>query len=315
MACLCACSGRSGGTSAKTGARDQHEDEHAGKLKIGGRKYVYDDSIKSYLVIGTDYSGNEDAKGDEYVGSLADFLAVIIVNRTKKLCGVVEINRNTITDVNIIDRYGDGEALAVEQICTAHWYGGSKRMGCRNTEKAVSRTLGNLPIDGYYSLSLADIPKVNHVLGGVDVTVEDDFSKTDPSLKMGKTVHLTDEQALHYLQGRMEVGEGDNLSRMRRQETYLKAVLEKVSGDDGDYAMAVWDALEDDAVTDLNDRDISVLRKAYSEYQNKGFFMPEGETTEGETLRDGVMYEEFYMDDESLAKQMVLLCGLEPMTE
>lgn len=303
------------GTSAATGAHDQHEDEHTGKLKIGKQKYTYDDTIKAYLIMGTDDSGNEEEKGDDYVGSMADYLAVIIMDKTKETCGVVEINRNTITDVNIIDQYGDGEALAVAQICIAHAYGGSKWMSCQNTVRAVSRVLGKLPIDGYYAVGMSDIPKVNHAVGGVEVTIRDDFSQTDPSLVMGKTIHLSDEQAFHYLHDRMNVGGGDNIARMERQETYLKAVLEKASGDDGAYAMAIWDALEDDAVTDMSDRDISALQNAYSAYRNEGFFSLEGDTIEADTFHNGRLHEEFYPNEEFLADTLTDLCNLSPMVE
>ena len=288
------------------------QDEPVTVLRLNKKKYACRDNIKAYLIMGTDYSGNEDARGDDYQGSLADFLAVIVVNRTQETCGVVEINRNTITDVNIIDQNGDGEALAVEQICTAHWYGGNKRMSCRNTERAVSRLLGKLPISGYYSIGLAEIGRLNHAVGGVAVTIEDDFSKVDSSLVMGDTITLNDEQAVHFLQGRLDVGDGANESRMRRQEQYLKNLLDKTAGDQS-YAEAVWNALDDSAVTDISDRDISVLMDAYSSYDNKGFLAPMGKTVLGDTLRDGELHEEFYADEDSLTGILVELCHLEAL--
>ena len=58
-------------------------------------------------------------------------------------------------------------ATAEQQLCTAHWYGGTDEIGCQNQVKAVSDLLGGLPISGYFSLGLDDIPELNHAIGGV----------------------------------------------------------------------------------------------------------------------------------------------------
>ena len=51
------------------------------------------------------------------------------------------------------------------------------------------------------------------------------FSQSDSSLKMGETVTLTDDQALHYVHDRMNVGDGTNVCRMRRQKEYNRRTL------------------------------------------------------------------------------------------
>lgn len=50
-------------------------------------------------------------------------------------------------------------------------------------------------IDGYAMVNVGAVSVVNDMVGGVTVTIEDDFSEVDPTLKMGETVTLMGEQA------------------------------------------------------------------------------------------------------------------------
>ena len=68
-----------------------------------------------------------------------------------------------------------------------------------------------------------EIAQLNHVIGGATVTIEDDFSDVDSSLVQGETITLTDEQAYNFLSARMNVGDGENESRMRRMEIRRRA--------------------------------------------------------------------------------------------
>ena len=52
-------------------------------LYLGDEIYELNNNIESYLIIGTDNSGNEKAEGtDEYRGSMADFLLLLVINKT-----------------------------------------------------------------------------------------------------------------------------------------------------------------------------------------------------------------------------------------
>ena len=137
----------------------------------------------------------------------------------------------------------------------------------------VSNLLGGLEIDGYYSVGMDEIAQLNHVIGGATVTIEDDFSKVDPSLKMGEEITLTDEQAYHYLQARMEVGDGENESRMRRQRTYMEAVYDKVIDrvkSERNFLEDITDTLGDSVTTNMNGEDFGQIRDVFREGRELG---------------------------------------------
>ena len=283
-------------------------------IDLDDLEYSVKDKLKCYLFIGTDHSGNEDAKDESYQGSMADFLLVAILNKTKGTYGFIQLNRDTITDVPIIDELGDTLGSSEEQLCTAHWYGGSRQQSCLNTVEAVSDLLGGLEIDGYYSIGMDEIAQLNHIIGGATVTIEDDFSRIDPTMEKGKTITLTDQQAVYYLQGRMDVGDGENTSRMRRQRTYMEAVYDKVIERvraEKRFLEDITDTLGESVTTNMNGEDYARIRDLFRNGKSLGIQSPEGETMLGTKLEDGLEHTEFYMDSASLAKIMIRQCNLE----
>lgn len=283
-------------------------------IDLNDMEYATSDNLKSYLFIGTDHSGNESAKDESYQGSMADFLLVAILNKTQKTYGFIQLNRDTITEVMILDNDGEITGSSQEQLCTAHWYGGSRQQSCRNTVDAVSELLGGLSIDGYYSVGMDEIAQLNHIIGGATVTIEDDFSKVDPSLVKGRTITLTDEQAYNYLHARMGVGDGENESRMRRQRTYMEAVYDKVIDrvrTEKSFLDDITEMLGDCVTTNMDGDDFGQIRNVFRDGKDLGILVPEGETTVGARLDDGLDHTEFYMDEDSLAKIMIPLCNLQ----
>ena len=159
-----------------------------------------------------------------------------------------------------------------------------------------------------------EITQLNHVIGGATVTIEDDFSKVDPSLKMGEEITLTDEQAYHYLQARMDVGDGENESRMRRQRTYMEAVYDRVIDRvkaEKNFLEDITDTLGDAVTTDMNGEDFAQFRELFRTGESLGIQVPEGETMIGQKLEDGLDHSEFYMDEASLADILTDMCRLE----
>ena len=98
-------------------------------LTIDGNEYLFSDDIDTYLIMGTDLSGNEDCNnnngyGSKYRGSMADYLCVVVVDHTTKSYSRIEVNRDTMSKVKVY--YSDSDEYAYSQtmqICCAHWYG------------------------------------------------------------------------------------------------------------------------------------------------------------------------------------------------
>jgi len=245
-----------------------------GKIKLNGNKYEYYHDFENYLLIGTDATGNN-KNGADYQGSMADFLMLVIVDKTENTYSFLQFNRDTMTEVALIDHNGEGEATANIQLCTAHWYGGNREQSCENTVKSVKKLLGGIQIDGYYELNMSEIPKLNSMVDGVTVTLEDDFSKKYPKMKKGATINLDDEQAYAYVHDRYGVGDEENTSRMKRQQQYMtgffKKLQEKVKANPN-YANEVFESLQDVSTTDIAIGKISNISNIFASGTDKGIF-------------------------------------------
>lgn len=282
-------------------------------IKLHKKTWKFAHPVQTYLFIGTDKSGNEDAEGEEYHGSMADALMLVVVDKEEKTYGILQLNRDTITEVPMLLQDGSANASAQMQLCTAHWYGKDKAASCDNTVETVSKMLGGLPIDGYYALKMDAMPLLNHEVGGVTVTLEDDMTKLDPAMKKGATLTLTDRQAELLMQSRYAMDDDRNTQRMRRQQIFLNAFMKKIkkqNAGDVNATVKLYDRLRPYATTDIKMNDLTALLKDMQGYTDKGIITIDGTSKIGEKLHDGKKHWEFYMDEDSLETSMKQLYPL-----
>ncbi len=286
--------------------------EDTPEVKLGKRTYLFSHPVKTYLLMGTDASGNEDGIGDDYQGAMADTLILIMVDDEEKSYGLLQLNRDTITDVPILLHDGTSYASAEEQLCTAHWYGKDRKASCENTVQAVSNMLGGLPIDGYYCLQMGAMPLLNEAVDGVTITFPEDLTEIDPAMKKGATLTLTNAQAEALLHTRMGLKDDRNSERMNRQKLFMDGFMDKMKEKavDTNFTIALYDRLHPYATEDININELSQMLKDIKNYTNKGAFTIDGTSELGEKLGDGEQHWEFYMDEGSLDS---IMCGLYPL--
>ena len=217
--------------------------------------YVRKGNLETYLIAGIDSSGKVQ-EVTEYDGTgQCDALEVIVRDRSTDQCKLLAIDRNTITAVKSLDNDGTYLATTDIQLSLAHAMGFDQTVRAENTVDAVSHLLGDQKIDGYAMVNVSAVQVVNDMVGGVTVTIEDDFSQRDPSLKMGETVTLMGEHAENYVRGRMDVADGSNQNRMQRQSSYEEAFLpafQAKCNENNKFPLEVYHALEDYMTTNIS---------------------------------------------------------------
>ena len=289
----------------------------ADTLDFGGDVYGFDHRMESFLLVGTDASGNEQGEGEDYRGTMADFLLLMVLDYTDDTYGYLQIDRNTITNVNVLNTNGELLDYNDQQICTAHWYGGNPEESAENTVLAVSELLGYLEnISGYYVLNMSDIGVLNSAVGGVEVTIDEDMSNVDPAMTEGATLTLTDEQAERFVRARMNVGQGDNVSRMARQRVYMDSFFRNVkekTQKNANFYNELWTALRHAGTTTMNGNAFSRIANMFLKGESKGILTLDGEVRTGIILEDGLEHEEFYPTDASVLSAMDTLYSLVPV--
>ena len=281
-------------------------------LLIGDNIYVTDDDIDAYLIAGTDDMKVDEEKG--YSGEMADFLTLLIIDDTTKKYGFYQIDRNSITDVIVLDKDGNEAGTAKEQITIAHWYGTNAEQRNKNTANTVSKFFGDLRVNGYYVMNMADIGTVNNAIGGVQIDFDEDLTEIDPAFTKGASVLLDDKQAEKYVRARQGVGTGSNVERMGRQRHYMEAAYSRVLNqlrENPEYISDLHAQLEGVIDSDLQDKDISTISNRIINYESADIITFDGEKKYGETLGDGKTYEEFYVDPESMLEGLRKVMNLE----
>ncbi len=280
---------------------------------VNGVPYAKKKDLSAYLLMGIDKRGDLEST-NQSIGGQCDVLLLLVVDEEDQRRTVLQIDRDTITDVEILDAHGGRIGSGItkkQQICFAHTYGTGDEKSCENAVRAVSGLLGlygDLEIDGYMALLYEAIPGLNDTVDGIRVKIEDDFP-SDPTLVKGEEVELVGQHALNFVRGRMSVSDGTNANRMKRQRAYLNAfgdrVKEEMHGNSG-IINELYETAGPYMVTDITSGAlVSIAATAFS-CDNGGIVTIGGET-KYVVYANGNTYAEFYPDENDLSEKILSL--------
>ncbi len=272
-------------------------------IDFNGEQYTPKENLTVILLMGTDHYVDEDASdaGSAYrSGGQADFLVLIVADADTQTITPVQIDRDTMAEVTTLGILGNETGTRLTQICLAHGFGDGKEQSCELQRDAVSRLLCGVNIPYYVAMSLDGISTLNDAVGGVTVTISDDFTKLDPAMSAGATLTLAGEQAEYFVRNRMDIGVGTNEARSVRQKQYWDALVSLMDQrmqeeNDTDFLHVIFNQLEPYLTTNLSrGRLINEIWKN-KDFSRQTMVQPEGEYTIGE---DGFV--EFHADEEAL---------------
>ena len=196
-------------------------------------------NLTSILLMGIDNESGEN-------GGQADFLQLIVIDDTAGTVKRLPIDRDTMTPITVLGVLGNRSGVRTAQVSLSHSFGDGKEQSCELTAEAVSNLLLGMPVDFYLAMNLDGIAALNDMVGGVTVTLADDFSTQDPAMTQGTTLTLHGDQAEIYVRSRRDVGVGTNEARMARQEQYvtkLFAQLDAQMRSDQQFSGTMFDTL------------------------------------------------------------------------
>ena len=265
-----------------------------------GKEYVYNKNVKNILFLGID-------KGEEITlnetlgkGGQADTIMLFSIDRENQTTRILQISRNAMTDIDLYDKNGNYYTSIKAQLATQYAYGNGADTSCWATKRTVSELLNNLPIAGYFALDISGVSVINDMIGGVTITIPEDYTEIDPAFVKGATITLNGKQAEKYVRYRDPNMIGGNDLRMQRQAQYIPALLDslsKISEKTDEELNLMMDAISKYMVTDLSADDLKVMLKSEINMENI-------ETVPGESKK-GEIYEEFYVDEENLQKILI----------
>jgi LCP family protein required for cell wall assembly len=247
------------------------------------------------LVMGIDQEGPVQDSGYYRNEGAADVVMLLIFDEEAKDYSILYLNRDTMLTMPVLGIDGRPAGNNFGQLALAHTFGNGLERSCENVKKTVSDFLYGLQIDYYVSMNMDAIATMNDAVGGVKVTVTEDFSKVDPTIPMGEVI-LRGQQAINYVRTRKNVGDQLNLSRIERQKDYIQGFFTafKSSAQNANFLVDAYEEISPYIVTDCSTNALSGIVSRYEDYDLRQIVTPKGENVLSNE------YYEFHVDEEAL---------------
>ena len=255
-----------------------------------GVVYKPDTEVRSYLFLGVDDAGLE--YEDYGRGGRTDTILLLVKKGTA--LRILEISRDTMTEVDTYDSKGDYLSSGVMQINMQYSYGDSPRRSAYLTKRTVSKLLGGIEINGAIALDMSGIAPAVDVMGGITVRMEEDCSYIDPDYTLDAEIHMDGAEAEHFIRWRDTSVSGSNDARMSRHTWFIRQMLSQA---DEASVSGLLQAADPYLHTDLTAEEIQSI------YQCT---LAETIRVPGETRR-GALHDEFYIDEDGLMKLLLRL--------
>ncbi len=290
-------------------------------ITYGGKEYALNEDLITILIMGIDAETQkevggqswEEEEGSAQAGGQADALFLVMMNPHDKNVSILAIDRNAMADVDVFDKEGNYQGVQIKQIALQHGYGDGKEQSCERQVKAVSRMLGDIPINAYIAISMDAVPELNDAVGGITVDVLEDivYPEYDMDLHQGETVKLEGDKAYWYVRLRQEDEFGSNEMRLQRQKQYMTTFAAAVKNEvasDIRVAADLYQVLQKYMVSNI---ELSQFVYLATEYKNYDFDVSNLFSLPGETVM-GNNYEEFYIDEDA-ARDLIVKLFYEPL--
>lgn len=262
-----------------------------------GESYEYNYRLRNILFIGVDKAEEFQEWENGWAGQ-ADCLILLSADKEKKETRLLQISRDTMTGVEV---YGQDEVhLGTErmQIAAQYAYGDGEKSSCQMTVKAVSNLLYEIPIHSYVALNVEGIAKITDLMGGVKMTIPEDYTYIDPAFKEGETLVLNGQQAEKYVRYRDTSVTGSNSQRMERQTQFLSALAVQLQGKDAGWYQRLWDGAGEHIVSDITAKEMEYLSQYPMEEE---IVQVPGE------VKEGTEHDEFVVDSKKLKEIVIKL--------
>lgn len=275
----------------------QSEEEHVDSSYITyeGKKYKYNSDLKNILFLGIDKK--EEFKFENVGhGGQSDCILVLAMDKNTEKTAMIQISRDSMVEVKIYDMSGDYLATEKMQITAQYAYGDGGKRSCQLTKNLVSDLLFDIPIQSYISMNMEGIGVINDAIGGVELTIPEDYTHIDPAFVKGQRVKMNAKQAESYVRYRDTNVLGSNNQRMQRQTDFIRALFSQMKQAGSASYDTILAGVEPYTITDMSVNELKALAK----YEmNEEILKVPGETIAGEK------HDEYHVNVAELQKMVI----------
>ena len=275
----------------------KEETSNSDKIVVDGVEYRPNTNLQTVLFMGIDKQakGVDGSRPGE--NGQSDSLNLLIVDRETKQAKILQINRDSMVDVEVYSVDGVKVRTELMQIALQYAYGDGEEQSCRLTAERVSELLYGVDVQSYLSLTLEGMSEIADAIGGVQMTIPEDYTAIDPAFVKGATITMDGKLVEKYVRTR-DIDELDsNLDRMKRQQQFMNALIQKIQGMEGQAQyMSLYQKMEPYMVTNMTAEEMLALKEYHIDDQTM--------EVPGEVIyKDG--HAQYIVDNESLQKNVL----------
>lgn len=260
-------------------------------VTIDGKTWKLNRKQKVVLAMGVDSKESVQSMNQYAVGGHADTILLLILNDEDRTIRMVEISRDTMVEVDVYDQDRKHLYSGPMQLTLQYAVSDSPQRGCMLMKRKVSEMLYGLPIDSYFSVTLDGLVTAVDIMGGLTVTMEQDWTQIDPKYTAGTQITMDSAEAERFVRYRDTNTSGSNNVRMQRHDWLIKTVFQQLSHTDSDMPERLLEELDPYIETDM---DAEVLKKMMTYALLDGSVKLPGETILGDE------HDEYYLDEDAL---------------
>lgn len=265
-------------------------------IRKDGVTWRYNSRLRTVLFMGIDSKATVESHEVVGNGGRADVILLFIMDPDAKTTQMVEISRDTITKVDVYSQQQEKLYSGKMQINMQYAFGNNPARSCSLMKNRVFKLLYELPIDAYCSMTMDGISAAVDAMGGLTLTLEDDWTEIDPKYTAGATVTLNGAQAERFIRYRdLEHVEG-NAVRMERTGWVIQELFRQMRQSGRLDVVKMFTQLSKYLETDMDAETITEL-SSFS-------LLPEILDLPGE-IRAGKHHAEYHLDEPAL-QQMLL---------
>ena len=249
-----------------TGPDGAQIEDNGRKIIYKGHTYLFNDDIVGILFLGIDRDLSDKEQKKAGTAGQSDTLVLGALNTKTGHLDLVNVSRDTVTDIVKYNTKGKYAGTEKDQICLAYSYGDGQDKSCLNTADAVSKLMYGMPIHMYAAIDYSQMATLNDAVNGVPVRVLEDLSDKDPELVKDKTVNLKGQQAQIYVRSRRTEELESNNKRMDRQMQYMTEYLKKARQETKKnilFPFNLYQVVKDNTVTNVRLSQITYLASRF----------------------------------------------------
>lgn len=272
-----------------------------------GTEYQYKDNMINVLCLGIDKEEKMAVRNDvdNSIGQ-ADAIFLVSLDLETNDLQIISVPRDTMVTLQMYDSRLNYMGTRPGQITLQYAYADGMEKSSRLMVEQVSALLGGIPINAYVSINVHSLWTLNAAVGGVDITMDEDYTEFNPAFEKGATVHLTEKLLENFIRGRDCNESGSSHERVTRQKKYMLAFFEQAKKElkqDVTLPIRLLDVLEEDMDTDVSLDEVFylILNGLQCSFSEENMRSLPGEIVKGEK------YEEYHLKEDAVQELIIKL--------